>query len=126
MSTYSNPVPVGLYLGQTNVIFTGFSGVASDTITVGSRSCTNGFMKFNPSFIGGANPPAYAYFGSPSSINGGRINNFYISFGSGGTVGIQDYGYCDFTGGYVNIMASSMYLGYGDRKSTRLNSSHRC
>src|ERR1017187_9278641 len=113
MSTYSNTVPVGLYLGQTNLIFTGYSGVGSDTITVGSRSCTNGFMKFNPSFIGGANPLAYAYFGSPSSINGGRINNFYISFGSSGTVGIQDYGYCDFTGGYVNIMASSMYLGYG-------------
>src|ERR1035437_4160699 len=70
MSTYSNTVPVGLYLGLTNLILTGNGGVGSDNITVGSRSCTNGFMKFNPAFIGGANPPAFAYFGAPSSVNG--------------------------------------------------------
>jgi autotransporter-associated beta strand protein len=111
MSVYSNTVPVGLYLGQTNLIFTGYSGVGSDTITVGSRGCTNGFMQFNPAFIGGANPPAYAYFGAPSSINGGRVNNFYVGYANGGI--IPATGYCDLHGGYVNIMVSTMQLGVG-------------
>jgi autotransporter-associated beta strand protein len=113
MSTQSNTVPVGVYLGQTNALYTGLGGVGSDTFTVGSRSCTNGFMKFNPAFLGGANPPAYAYFGSPSSVNGGRINIFYVAFASSGLAGIQDFGYCDFSGGYVNLMATTMHLGYG-------------
>jgi fibronectin-binding autotransporter adhesin len=111
MSTYSNTVPCGLYLGLTNLIFTGSGGVGSDTITVGSRGCTNGFMKFNPAFIGGANPPAYAYIGAPSNINGGRVNNFYVGYANGGI--IPATGYCDLSGGYVNIMASTMQLGVG-------------
>ena len=111
MGSFSNTLPVGAYLGLTNAIVTGNSGSASDNVTVGSKSCTNGFLKFNPNFLGGANPPASVYFYSPSSVNGGRVTNFWICNNSSGL--IPAYGYCDFTGGYVNIMASTMLLGTG-------------
>jgi fibronectin-binding autotransporter adhesin len=106
MGNYSNTVPVGVYLGLTNTIF---PGSGSDNLTVGSRGCTNGFLKFNPAFLGGANPPASCSIGSLA--NGGRVNNFYIGYANNGL--IPAAGYCDFSGGYVNAMVSTMYVGSG-------------
>jgi autotransporter-associated beta strand protein len=111
MSTFSNTVPCGLYLGQTNTILTGNGGASSDTITVGSRSCTNGFMKFNPAFIGGANPTPFASFASPTNVNGGRVNIFYVGYAVGGA--IPATGYCDLSGGNISILATTMLLGTG-------------
>ena len=120
MGSFSNTLPVGAYLGLTNAIITGNSGAASDSVTVGSKSCTNAFLKFNPAFLGGANPPAFVYFAAPASVNGGRVNNFWVCNNGSGIIPAN--GYCDLTGGYVNIMATTMQLGGGSAATSPLAS----
>ncbi len=109
MNTYSNSMPCPVYLGISNSILVGNNGAANGLVTVGSRGNTNAFMTFNPAFLGGAAPPV-ASFASPPAINGGRVTTFYVCRSDGGV--IPAYGYADFTGGHVTIMASTMQLGY--------------
>lgn len=104
VGNYSNSMPCAAYLGITNTILVG-SG--SPQVVVGYTGCTNGTLKFNPSFIGGGNPTPTAYFGS--TAGGGRANNFWIGINTGGQVG--GYGICDFTGGLVTVMANNLELG---------------
>jgi autotransporter-associated beta strand protein len=109
MGTYSNSMPCPLYLGMVNTVLVGNNGSANGLVTVGSRGNTNCFMVFNPAFLGGATPPS-ASFASPPSINGGRVTTFYVCRSDGGV--IPAYGYADYSGGNVSIMASTMHLGY--------------
>ena len=56
-STSSNSLPIGMYLGITNYILTGSS---SSNLLIGGMGCSNGFLRFNPAFLGGpAKPSAY-------------------------------------------------------------------
>ena len=103
-NTFSNSLPIALYLGQTNYILTGCNGVGSDEVEMGYTGCTNALMTFRS----GLTAPA-AYFASPSGVNGGRIDNFWICNDSGGNA--AGYAVCDFTGGNVAIMANTMQLG---------------
>lgn len=109
MSVYSNSMPCPLYLGIYNSVLVGNNGAANGLVTIGSRGNTNAFVTFNPAFLGGATPPV-ASFASPPTINGGRVTTFYVCRSDGGS--IPAYGYADFTGGNVNIMASTMQVGY--------------
>ncbi len=109
MSTFSNSMPCPVYLGMSNSILVGNNGAANGLVTIGSRGNTNAFMTFNPAFLGGATPPV-ASFASPPAINGGRVTTFYVCRSDGGV--IPAYGYADYTGGSVTIMASTMHIGY--------------
>jgi len=109
MSTYSNSLPCPVYLGISNSVLVGNNGAANGLVTAGSRGNTNAFLVFNPAFLGGATPPV-ASFASPPAINGGRVTTFYVCRSDGGV--IPAYGYANFTGGNVSIMASTMLLGY--------------
>ena len=109
MGVYSNSMPCPVYLGISNSVLVGNNGAANGLVTVGSRGNTNAFLTFNPAFLGGATPPV-ASFASPAAINGGRVTTFYVCRSDGGV--IPAYGYADFTGGNVTIMASTMQVGY--------------
>jgi fibronectin-binding autotransporter adhesin len=109
MGVYSNSMPCPVYLGISNSVLVGNNGAANGLVTVGSRGNTNAFMVFNPAFLGGPTPPT-ASFASPATINGGRVTTFYVCRSDGGV--IPAYGYADYTGGNVSIMASTMQLGY--------------
>ncbi|HWY32127.1 MAG TPA: hypothetical protein VNX46_15300, partial [Candidatus Acidoferrum sp.] len=75
---FSNSVPCAVYLGQNSSIATGTGNLiigGSGTTLVGA------WMKFNPAFIGGANPVPSAYiYGNGGS---GRVANFWICNANG-------------------------------------------
>jgi fibronectin-binding autotransporter adhesin len=104
--SYSNSLPCAVYLGQTNTILTG----TGNLIVAGTGTTMVGaWMKFNPAFLGGANPPM-AYLGGTASD--GRIVNFFICNANGGPQ-VPGYGLCDFSGGNVMLFARTMQLGQG-------------
>ena len=102
--TYSNSVACGVYLGENNYILTG-----TGNLVVGGTGTTaaGAFMKFNPAFLGGANPPT-AYIGGSASDN--RIVNFYIC-NANGTPQVPGSALCDFSGGNMTLNARTMQLG---------------
>jgi fibronectin-binding autotransporter adhesin len=104
-STYSNSLPVAVYLGINNTINLGSSG----NLTVGGTGTTaaGAFLKFNPAFLGGATPPT-AFLDSIAT--GGRINNFYVCNESG-TFATPASALCDFSGGSVYVLISTLQLG---------------
>jgi fibronectin-binding autotransporter adhesin len=102
---YSNSVPCAIYLGQVNNIATGTGNLivgGTGTTTVGA------WMKFNPAFIGGANPVPTANFNSTSGS--GRIANFWIC-NANGAPNVQGYALCDFSGGNITMLVDAMQLG---------------
>ena len=108
-NSYSNSLPIALYLGMTNWIQTGYSVTnAGNVVVVGLTGCTNAILAFNPAFVGGANIPV-AYFSSPATVNNGRIDTWTICNPNGGKV--PGYAINDFSGGYVSIMANNFRLG---------------
>jgi len=96
----SNSLPVGVYLGQSNYIFTGAS---NNNLVVGSVGCTNAFMRFNPALVGGASRP----FAFLTGYSGSQ--NVTICGANGGMV--PGYAICDLTGGDVTWFANTMSLG---------------
>jgi fibronectin-binding autotransporter adhesin len=103
--SYSNSLPCAVYLGQVNTIATGSGNLivgGTGTTTVGA------WMKFNPAFIGGANPVPTAYFNRTSGS--GRIANFWIC-NANGAPNVPGYGFCDFTGGNITMLVDTMQLG---------------
>jgi fibronectin-binding autotransporter adhesin len=102
---YSNSVPCAVYLGQNSSIATGTGNLiigGSGTTLVGA------FMKFNPAFIGGANPIPSAYFyGNNGS---GRVANFWIC-NANGAPNVPGYALCDFSGGNIYMVVDAMQLG---------------
>jgi autotransporter-associated beta strand protein len=109
MSVYSNSMPCPVYLGMQNSVLVGNNGSANGLVTVGSRGNNNASLTFNPVFLGGATAPV-ATFANPPSINGGRVTTFYVCRSDGGVT--PAYGYANFTGGNVSIMASTLQVGY--------------
>jgi hypothetical protein len=103
-SSYSQPCAV--YLGVTNSILIG-----TGNLTIGGTGTTTvgAWMKFNPAFLGGANPPAASLGGTGGD---GRIVNFWICNANGGPQ-VAGYGLCDFSGGTVSLLARDMQLGQG-------------
>jgi autotransporter-associated beta strand protein len=87
-------------LGQSNYITTGAN---NNYMVIGYTGCTNAFMRFNPTFLGGAAQPT-AYISGTSSNQTAWICN-----AAGGKV--PGYAICDFTGGNVTWLGSSMALG---------------
>ncbi|HEX3717855.1 MAG TPA: autotransporter-associated beta strand repeat-containing protein [Verrucomicrobiae bacterium] len=102
----SNSVACAAYLGIANNILVG-----SGNLLIGGpgTSAAGAFMKFNPAFVGGTPTPA-AYFGSTNTS--GRIANFLICNENGGSE-ISGNAYADFTGGNIQLYASTMQIGQG-------------
>lgn len=102
--TFSNSVPCAVYLGQANTILTG-----SGNLTIGGFGTTTvgAWMKFNPAFLGGTNPPTASLGGTAGD---GRIVNFWICNANGGPQ-VPGVALCDFTGGNVTLLARTMQLG---------------
>ncbi|HZT22225.1 MAG TPA: hypothetical protein VFB55_04900, partial [Verrucomicrobiae bacterium] len=99
-----NSVPCAVYLGLANSILTGTGNLivgGPGTTTIGA------WMKFNPAFLGSANPPVAYFAGNGGS---GRIANFWICDANGGPQ-VAGYGFCDFSGGQVTMYVSTMQLG---------------
>ena len=101
-SSYSNSLPIALYLGQTNYVLTGMNG-SGNQIVVGYNGCTNALMAFRS----GLSAPV-ASFASLPSVNGGRVGNFWLCNNNGARA--PGSATCDFTGGTVSILASTMQL----------------
>ena len=102
---YTNSVPCAVYLGQNSSIATG-----TGNLIIGGTGTTlvGAWMKFNPAFIGGANPVPSAYFyGSGGS---GRIANFWIC-NANGAPNVPGYALCDFSGGNIYMVVDAMELG---------------
>jgi len=102
---FTNSVPCAVYLGQNSSIATG----TGNLIIGGSgTSLVGAWMKFNPAFIGGANPVPSAYFyGSGGS---GRVANFWIC-NANGAPNVPGYALCDFSGGNIYMVVDAMQLG---------------
>ncbi len=100
----SNSMPCAVYLGLVNNI-----GIGSGDLTVAGTGTTavGAWMKFNPAFIGGGSVPTAYLYGTQT---GGRIANFNICNENGGP-NISGNGFCDFTGGNVTMMVSTMQIG---------------
>lgn len=100
LGTSSNSLPIGVYLGQSNYITT---GSITNSLIVGARGCTNGFMMFNPALLGGPNRPT-------ASLSGyGGSQNVTICAANGGVV--PGYAVCDLTGGNVTWSINALDLG---------------
>jgi hypothetical protein len=95
-------IPSILYLGQTNVI-------NADSIAVGRAKQNGAYIQFNSSFT--HNNPV-AYFRGADGIS--PVATWAIGDGnvSAGT-DPKPSGTCDFSGGTVDIVATSMWLGRG-------------
>ena len=89
-----------LYLGQTNAIY-------ADAIGVGRQKC-NGTMEFNPNLVSGATRPA-AYFrgSSANAVTIWSLGDGVVNSGLPATC----TGTSDFTGGYLDALVGSMYVG---------------
>lgn len=96
----SNSLPIGVYLGQSNYIYTGAS---NNNLLLGGTGCTDGFMRFNPALLAGPVKPMAWLTGS------GGSQNVTICSNNGGVV--PGYAICDLTGGSVTWAANSMQLG---------------
>lgn len=105
--TYSNSLPVGLYLGMTNVIFTGPNGNGNQLV-VGIDGITNALMTFNPKFLGGATKPT-AYLSGNGSGASGMMN--WVAIGQAGGSHVPANAVVDFTGGNVTWLINSLHLG---------------
>ncbi len=104
--SFSNSVACAVYLGQANSILTG----TGNLIVGGSGTTAAGaWMKFNPTFLGGPNPPT-ASLGGTASDN--RIVNFFIGNANGGAQ-VAGAALCDFTGGSVSVLTRALQLGQG-------------
>ncbi|HEX4122877.1 MAG TPA: autotransporter-associated beta strand repeat-containing protein [Verrucomicrobiae bacterium] len=103
---FSNSLACACYLGIANHILVG-----SGNLLVGGvgTSPAGAFMKFNPAFVGGSLTPA-AYFGDTNASD--RIPNFLICNENGGSE-IAGNAYVDFTGGNIQLFASTMQIGQG-------------
>lgn len=99
-----NSLTCGVYLGMNNSILTGAGNLVVGGPGTGSAGAV---MQFNPAFVGGGSPPT-AFFGGNGAS--GRIGNFYVSDANGGPQ-VAGSGLCDFTGGNVTMMVTTMQLG---------------
>jgi fibronectin-binding autotransporter adhesin len=112
--TTSNSQPCAVYLGQVNSILTG----TGNLIVGGTGTTTNGAsLQFNPSFLGGANPPTASFGGNGVS---GLMANFYISDANGAPQ-IAGNALCNFTGGNVTMLVANMELGQGGNAGANAN-----
>jgi hypothetical protein len=106
----SNSLPIGVYLGQSNYIYTGAS---NNNLVIGAMGCTNGFLRFNPALLGGASKPAAVLTGY------GGSQNVTICGANGGVV--PGYAICDLTGGNVTWSANTMSLGVSGASGVSAN-----
>jgi hypothetical protein len=90
-----------LYLGITNAIF-------GDYFVTGRGNQTNNLMAFNPAFI--INNPV-AYFRSIDGVS--RVTYWMIGDNSPGAIITPSSGTNDFTGGKVDALVDSMFVGRG-------------
>lgn len=89
-----------LYLGQNNTIY-------ADAIAVGRQKPT-ATMSFNPNLVGGASvPTAYIRGANASAVSIWSIGDECINSGSSE----NSTGTCDFTGGSVNALVNTLYVG---------------
>ncbi len=95
--TLANTLGSTLYLGVTNGIF-------ADNISVARQLASGGFF-FNPAFTN-ANPSAYFRGASASAVA-----NWVIGDGAASTLTPGGSGTNDFTGGTVNALVNTMYIG---------------
>ena len=114
-NTYSNSLPIGLYLGQVNSITTGPNDNGNQLV-IAIQGCTNGFLMFNPAFLGGPTKPTVYLSG-----NGAASGNGGFPTGSGMMAGaiigradgakVPSFGVADFTGGIVTWNVGQLQLG---------------
>jgi len=89
-----------LYLGQTNAIF-------ADGIGVGRQKPT-ATMEFNPNSVNiGAGPSAWFRGASTNAVSVWSVGDEVGNSGSGENAN----GTCDFSGGQVNALVGTMYVG---------------
>jgi len=92
--------PCFLYLGQSNAIY-------ADAIGIG-RQKPNGTIQFNPNLINNnTRPSAYFRGVSASAMATWSLGDQVVNSGSGESA----TGTNDFTGGYVNALVGTMYVG---------------
>jgi len=101
-NTVNGGTPSSLYLGQTNVI-------SANSISVGTGKQAGSIIQFNPSFT---NNNPVAYFRGADGVS--PVATWAIGDGltASGT-SPKPAGTNDFSGGTVNIVATSMWLGRG-------------
>ncbi len=103
--TTSNSLPVALYLGVTNAIYTG-SG--NNYLVVGQSGASNAIFAFNPA-VRNTTPPAQAYIASTAAGNRG---NLWVAANQG-SPNHPAYGIFDLSGGKVTVLEDSIQLGQG-------------
>jgi len=92
-----------LYLGQTNAIY-------ADAIALG-RQKTTGSLLFNPAFTSWS-----AWFRGQNGVS--AVATWSIGDGVANSGTTTCTGTADFTGGYVNALVSTLYLGRGANNTT--------
>lgn len=113
--TYSNSLPIGLYLGMSNVITTGPNDNGNQ-LEIAMQGVTNAFMKFNPVFLGApTKPTVYLSGNGAASGNGGfpTVNGVMAGaiIGDANGASVPSYGVADFTGGKVTWNLGQLDLG---------------
>ena len=96
-----------LYLGQTNAIF-------ADAVGVGRQKAT-GSILFNPAWAGAGLIPS-AYFRGQNGV--GPVATWSDGDGVGNSGTATCSGTSDFTGGYVNALVTTMYVGSAANSTT--------
>lgn len=112
---YSNSLPIGLYLGQSNSITTGPNDNGNELV-IALQGVTNAFMKFNPAFLGGpTKPTVYISGNGAASGNGGfpTVSGMMAGaiIGRADTAKVPSFGVADFTGGTVTWNLGQLHLG---------------
>src|SRR5262245_58903323 len=121
--------------GSAGVSGTGWNGIVAAADGSGNRTATNpDWLQFGPIQIGQTWDVGFNGTGlfTNSTIVSARINNTNITFGGGGgdttapTVSLASSASSVTAAGYLTLTATATDNagGSGDRKSTRLNSSH--
>jgi autotransporter-associated beta strand protein len=111
LNTSSNSLPIGLYLGMTNLLLTDPTLGNGNVLNLAIQGCTNGFMKFNPAFVGGATKPTAFLSGAGGSMANVNIANASNAF-------VSSYGIADFTGGTVTWNIGTLKMGQAGAGAT--------
>lgn len=125
-NTSSNSLPIGMYLGYSNAIITGSATVTNGSgneLALAIQGCTNGFLKFNPAFLGGPSKPVVYISGTGAATGNGGFPTV-SGMMAGALIGRSDqslvssYGIADFTGGIVTWNVGQLHLGRAGNANT--------
>ncbi len=111
LNTSSNSLPIGVYLGMTNLLLTDPTLGNGNVLNLAIQGCTNGFLKFNPAFVGGATKPTAFLSGSGGSMAKVNIANATGAF-------VPSYGIADLTGGTVTWQIGLLQMGQAGTGAT--------